>query len=111
MKLDDLVQSVKELPPYTGITSADLLMFPDPLSSVLAAMLRSEGLTRSELAEALGLTCDEIVHLGELLIQKGIFGELEQQAHGDVCYKIRLARSHKARKRSSTDLWKALDSS
>jgi hypothetical protein len=78
-------------------------------------MLRQRGLTLEELAAAFALDDDEARQVGKLLIEKGIFAELEHECNGPTRYTLRLANSRKqhaasTRRRASIDLLKTIES-
>ena len=82
-------------------------MLPDPLSSVLNAMLRRGPRTLGELAGDFQLSTDEMRQIAELLIGKGLLASEARAEDGECMYRVRLARTRELK--ASPDIWKALD--
>lgn len=115
MVFDHLQQTIDSWEQRHGISTADILTLPSPFDAVFQRMLRQRGLTLEELAAALALDHEEARQVGRLLIEKGMFAELEHACNGPTRYTLRLANSRKqhaasARRRASIDLLKIIES-
>jgi len=104
---DRLRQELEQRARSDGIASSEVLMLPDPLSSVLNAMLRKGPRTLGELAGDFQLSTGEMRQIAALLIDKGIFASETRAEDGESLYRVRLARTRELKARP--DIWKALD--
>jgi hypothetical protein len=77
-------------PPVAGVTIADVMGLPAPLSTTLNRMIRRGGLSAADLADALGVTAAEAQQIGELLVEHGYCAP--SAVRGGAGYQARLAR-------------------
>ncbi len=88
-----------------GLQMSDLLVLPEPESSLLNWMIRRGQVTFSDLTAFLGQDEAHTRTILDALCNKGYVREIE--LHGATQYRVRLAP--KRGRTLSSDLWQALD--
>ena len=75
-----------------GITMADVLDLPEPLSGAIKRMVRGRSVLLSEFAADLGLSDAEAEALGAILMDKGYLISAERKLSREPIYRARFAR-------------------
>jgi hypothetical protein len=91
-----------------GITMADVLDLPEPLSAALKRMVRGRSVLLGEFAANLGLAVEQARAIGDLLVEKGYLIYAERKHDDEAIYRARFAR---VQGRHLPDaIWEALES-
>src|SRR5262245_17683365 len=90
-----------------GITMADVLELPEPLSTAMKRMVRGRSVLLSEFAADLGLGIAEARTLGAVLVEKGYLIYAERKHSDEAIYRARFARVQ-GRNLPAT-IWETLD--
>jgi hypothetical protein len=106
--MDNQLRAMLEAsPPTVGLTIADVMLLPAPLSSALNRMIRRGPLALDDLAVVLDTSPEEAHQIGELLVARGYCLAGPQRTDGQMTYQARLAR--KPGRLLPDSFWKALD--
>jgi hypothetical protein len=91
-RLRQELQGLDERLKAEGLTPLDVMALPEPLRTAMNALMRKGSMTVSELAAELHIETVEARQLGEMLVEKGLLSLGEQQADGEIVYRVRLGR-------------------
>jgi hypothetical protein len=90
-----------------GISMADVLDLPEPLSTAIKRMVRGRSVLLSEFAADLGLSIDEARALGAILAEKGYLIYAERKHSDEEIYRARFARVQG--RNLPVAIWESLD--
>jgi hypothetical protein len=90
---DRMQQDLDKRVKVEGITPLDVLELPEPLRTAMNKLMRKGSMTLSELTAELNIEMVEARQLGQLLVEKGFASLVEQQADGEIVYRVRLGRT------------------
>lgn len=85
-----LCKELEQREPVQGISIADVIEFPAPLSGTIRRMVRGRSMSVAEIAADLGLTVIESGRLAELMVDKGLVTTTIPEGGGEPIYRVRL---------------------
>lgn len=91
------------------IRPSDVVMFSEPLRSVLSSAVRRGQISLTELAEQLEFTREQTSQVADILVARNLFRLSPRSTDEEPYYETRMSSMTRPLTRPPSDIWKKLD--
>ena len=110
MSILEFERALQELKAGTeDIRPSDVVMFSEPLRSVLSSAVRQGHISLTELAEQLEFTREQALQVADILVVRNLLRLSSRSTNEEPYYETRVSSMTRPLTRSPSDIWKKLD--